>query len=297
MTLNWQTSRIHCTVDLDRDGKQIGDLRLRPSDNVQPLGYWPIPIAVIANGKGPTVLLSGGVHGDEFEGPIALMKLMHRLDPADIRGRIIILPALNAPALFDSARVSPIDGGNLNRSFPGARDGGPTAMIAHLIEELILPSCNAAIDLHAGGKASIYAPTALARRTQDPALFAANIALARAFGAPFIWAMGALSDDRSVNAAAARKGIPMIAAELGGGGAATPELVRLAEDGIVRCLADRGILASAPPSPGAARIVEFTSPDQTLFAMRDGLFEPAFAPGDEVRQGARAGAIHSIHEP
>jgi len=295
--LDWSATRLQCDLDLAAEGRRIGDLRLRHSDNRQPLGYRPVPLGVLVNGTGPTVLLTGGVHGDEFEGPVALMRLLHGLDLSALSGRLIVLPALNAPALMASSRVSPLDGGNLNRAFPGDRDGGPTAMIAHFVEAVLLPHCDAAIDIHSGGLASVFAPAALATKTADAALAARNLELAQAFGAPLIWRLGPLNDDRSLNAAAARKGVPMIAAELGGGGAADPRLVRLAHDGILRCLASLGCLASAPPAEHSPRLVEIRSPRQSLYAPVGGLFEPRFGPGQEVREGEVAGALHAIAEP
>ena len=79
-----------------------------------------IPIAVIRGAPGPTALLTGGNHGDEYEGPIALFDLARTLDPADLTGTVIIVPALNLPAFRAATRTSPIDRGNLNRSFPGS---------------------------------------------------------------------------------------------------------------------------------------------------------------------------------
>lgn len=182
--MDWSGTRITTDVDFDSPGRHVGDLRLKYSDNTTPLGYVPIPVGCLVGEPGPTLLLTGGVHGDEYEGPVAIMKLLHRLDPGDLRGRIIMLPALNAPAVKTSARVSPLDDGNLNRSFPGDRDGGPTAAIAHLVEHVIMPDCDAAIDFHSGGKASWFTPCALAARTRDGGLSRENMDLARVFGAP-----------------------------------------------------------------------------------------------------------------
>ncbi len=162
--MDWSLTRISTDLDFERDGRQIGDLRLPFSNNDQPLGYHSIPVAVLKNGAGPSLLLLGGTHGDEFEGPAAIMKTVHGLDPSKLRGRVIALPALNAPALAASSRCSPIDGGNLNRAFPGDRDGGPTAMIAQMVEQVLLPRCDAVIDIHSGGKASVFAPCALINR-------------------------------------------------------------------------------------------------------------------------------------
>lgn len=290
-------SRVRVNVDLSLQGRQVGSLLLTHSDNRQPLGHYPVPMIVLARGKGPTVLLIGGVHGDEFEGPAALMRLVQTLSLDEINGRIIVLPALNMPALSASSRVSPLDGANMNRAFPGDANGGPTAMIAHFIEEVLLPECDVAIDLHAGGKASVFALSALATRVADDSLYAKNMALARAFGAPFIWQLGGYNDDRSVNAAAARKGVPMIAAELGGGGGCTPQDCDLAEQGVRRCLTFLGVTGGTLENTSRSRVVSVASAENNLYAPASGLFDRCYAAGDDVVAGQAAGWIHFVHEP
>ena len=118
-----RSSPIVPTVDFDRDGVQHGHLRLPYSRDDSAWGSVMIPIAVIRNGKGPTALLTGGNHGDEYEGPLALFDLARTLDANDVSGAVIIVPAMNYPAFRAGTRTSPIDKGNLNRSFPGNRTG------------------------------------------------------------------------------------------------------------------------------------------------------------------------------
>ncbi len=146
-------SLIASDIDYERTGLQTGTLRLPYSHDRSAYGHVPIPVAVLNAGPdtGPTVLLTGGNHGDEYEGPIALMKLMRRLPAMSIRGRLIVIPGLNFPAFANGTRTSPIDKGNLNRLFPGARNGSPTEMIAHYVETELLPRADVVIDLHAGG--------------------------------------------------------------------------------------------------------------------------------------------------
>jgi hypothetical protein len=243
-------------------------------------------------------LLVGGTHGDEFEGPAAIMRLVHGLDPAQVSGQIIAVPAFNAPAVAASARTSPLDGANLNRAFPGAPDGGPTAMLAHFLETQLLPRCNAAVDLHSGGKASFFMPCALPSHCADAALAAANMTLAQVFGLPVIWRLGAHNDARSVNAAAERAGVPMIAAELGGGGGVSPSIADLAEAGLRRVMAHLGLLPDTPigrvPAP---RVVEIADPRDSLFAPATGLYDRALRAGDSVGAGQDAGLFHYVTEP
>lgn len=292
-----QPSRLQTTINLDLPGKQAGDVMLKWSDNTVPLGYHPIPILSLRGSDGPAVLILGGTHGDEFEGPAAILRLAEKLDPSLLSGQIILMPALNAPALAQSSRVSPLDGQNLNRSFPGDPDGGPTAMIAHFVETALMPEVDAVIDLHSGGKASVFAPCALASRCADANLTEANIDLANAFGLPSIWMLGEHNDNRSVNAAAARAGIPMIAAELGGGGNVTPEVVDAAERGLLRCIAHLGLLNETHAAPTPPRRVEVTSPLDSLYAPADGLFDRRISAGEEVQEGDLAGYLRFPDDP
>src|SRR5579871_4068033 len=109
-------SPLYTTVDLDRQGKQLGSIGVPYSHN---LGGWAnllMPLGVIANGRGPTALVLAGNHGDEYPGPIAILKLMRELRPEQINGRLILLPTLNQPAVKAATRLSPLDGMNMNRA-------------------------------------------------------------------------------------------------------------------------------------------------------------------------------------
>lgn len=270
---------------------------MRWSDNANPLGYHPIPVISIKGGAGPTVLVIGGTHGDEFEGPSAIMRLARRLAPDVVSGQLILMPALNAPAVAASSRVSPLDDGNLNRAFPGDADGGPTAMLAHFVETVLLPRCDAVIDLHSGGKASFFQSCVLATRTADRGLYDRNLELARAFGLPLVWVLGANNDNRSVNSAAERAGVAMIAAELGGGGGSDPDIAEQAERGLLQCLGHLGVL-DAPAAPhGEQRRIEIASPLHSLYAPADGLFDRLVRAGQDVEEGQTAGWLHHLSEP
>jgi len=106
------------TIPFDVDGKHHGFLRLPHSRDDSAWGSVMIPVTVIKNGTGPTVLLTGGNHGDEYEGPIALQHLALTLEPTSINGRVIIFPAFNFPAFQAGTRTSPIDQGPANLMEP-----------------------------------------------------------------------------------------------------------------------------------------------------------------------------------
>src|SRR5215218_3863979 len=92
-------SRIWTPIDFEKDGKFSDCLRLPLSTDKSAYGWIPIPLVCLKNGRGPTVLLVAGNHGDEYEGQLALMNIARQLRPDDLSGRIIILPSLNFPAV------------------------------------------------------------------------------------------------------------------------------------------------------------------------------------------------------
>jgi hypothetical protein len=293
-------TRIRCFVDFERDGRQISHLQLPHSSNASAYGWIGIPIAVIRHGAGPTLYLGAGNHGDEYEGQITLSHLIRTLDPGEIQGRLIILPAANLPAAMTGQRCSPIDDGNLNRSFPGDPDGRPTAAIAHFIESVLLPLCDAAIDLHSGGKTLEYLPSALIRQrgAGDP-LFAAKLAALKAFRAPIGYLVSDAREDRTLTAAADRVGIVAVGTELGGAGTVNLETLKIARIGVRNMLAHFGLIERAASADDGVepRLMEVAGPEYYVHAPCQGLFEPAFELGDEVEAGQTAGSIHFVDDP
>ncbi len=296
------TKFVSSSIDWEKEGKQVGDLRVQWSDNLVPLGYHAVPLIYFRKGKGPNVLLLGGVHGDEFEGPSSLMRLVQNIDPEKVSGKIMIIPALNRPAVSVSGRNSPLDGKNMNRSFPGNAQGTPTELISYHIESVVIPNCDVVIDLHSGGKASYFTPCTLVTEVTSREVMKASLDLAEAFGLPTLWKLGEYNDDRSVNSAAARNEVPMIAAELGGGGGSSPELTKASEEGLYRCLAQLGVY----PDPldeelgqgtRIARTVYTEDLNHCIFAPGRGLFDRDCRAGSYVQQGDIAGYFHWLEEP
>ena len=295
--MDWTRTGISATIDFNAQGRQTGDLRLPWFGNEQALGFHPIPVGVIKNGTGPTLLLAGGTHGDEYEGPALLLRLLHSLDPVHLQGRIIMFPALNMPAVAAGARCSPLDDGNLNRAFPGSRTGGPTGMIAHFIEDVVLPEADAAIDFHSGGNAYVFAPLTmvyLGARTADET----SLALAEAFNAPYTWCAG-FTEQSTFNAAAIRTDVPMFATELGGGGNVNPHMVQLAWDGLLRVMHRLNMLDQSVemPTPGNKSLFVDVGMNGKIYSDGQGLFIPAVSPGQPVKPGDVAGMLYSVMEP
>ena len=292
-------SRLSADIDFNKDGKQTGFVRLPHSVHRSAYGWIPIPITCIKNGNGPRVLLVAGNHGDEYEGQVALMKLVRSLEPKDIKGRIIVLSSANFPAAMAGTRTSPIDDGNLNRSFPGDPNGTVTQQIAYYIETVLLPQCEFVLDMHSGGSSLMYIPSALARRFDDPAKTRRSIELLRAFGAPVAYlASSPQGEDRTLTSGAERCGVTHLGTELGGTGTVTPAALKVAEAGLRRVLGVVGSLVNPPKEPAPpTRLMEVGGWDYFVYAPDSGLFEPYVELGDEVTAGQPAGAIHFQDTP
>jgi predicted deacylase len=195
-------------------------------------------------------------------------------------------------------RTSPLDEGNLNRSFPGDPYGGPTAQIADYIESVLLPQCDFVFDFHSGGSSLTYVPSALMRRPQTPETLAQGIEMLRTFGAPVGYFVDAALGDHTLTAAAARAGVRHMSTEIAGGGQVTPAALRIMESGIRRVLAKVGALSGEPP-PAAAptRIMQVRGQEYYVYAPDPGLFEPLVELGDEVTAGTPAAIIHPHDTP
>ena len=291
-------SRIATDIDFERDGRQTSFLRLPYSSDTSGYGWIPIPVACLRNGVGPTLLLVGGNHGDEYEGQIAIAELIRDLDLATLSGRIIALPAANFPAVMAGRRLSPIDAGNLNRSFPGDVNGTPTRAIAHFIETELLPIADVLLDLHSGGASMIYLPTALARHTNDAKRAAGLEALLRVFAAPVsvFGSPAGAREDRTLEAASERCGVLNLGIELGGGAWVTPAALAIARRGVRRVMRHMGLVAQADDAP-ATQMMALDSDDCFVFASEWGLFEPLVELGAEVAAGQAIGRLHCVETP
>jgi len=289
-------SKISTSIDYDRDGKQVGYLQLPHSTNESGWGSLLIPLVVVKNGDGPTVLFTGGNHGDEYEGPISLLKLARELDPAHIRGRVIIMPGLNYPALLAGTRLSPIDGRNMNRCYPGDRDGPPTLVIAHYVYTVLLPMADAVLDFHSGGGSMIFANCGVIHLLDDPEMMDRSVALLRAFGAPIGLVLREMEPEGLLDTAVESMGKLFLSTELGGGAFVTPESIRVAEQGIRNMLCHLGVL-DGPVETGPMRMMETPAEGAYYMAPIDGLYEPSLEVGAEVHAGAVLGRIYSPQVP
>ncbi len=279
------------TVDFERDGVQHGYLRLPYSRDDSAWGAVMIPISVVKNGAGPTALFTGGNHGDEYEGPLALSKLACNLDPARVQGRVIIIPFMNAPAVWAGTRTSPIDHGNLNRSFPGRPDGSVTEKIADYFQRSLLPLADLVLDIHSGGKTLDFLPFAACHLLPDKAHQARCEAGMRAFAAPYCMRMLEQDAHGMYDTAAEAQGKVFVTTELGGGGSISARSLAIAERGVRNLLVHFELL-DGEIEPADSVMLDMPDADCYLCSECDGLLELCRDLGETVRAGDLVARVH-----
>ncbi|HEY2252276.1 MAG TPA: succinylglutamate desuccinylase/aspartoacylase family protein [Planctomycetaceae bacterium] len=246
---------------------------------------------------GPRVLITGGVHGDEFE-PMAAIRLLAREIPADkLRGSVTLVPVVNEPAFRLGARTAE-DGRDLARTCPGRHDGSVTERIAAALSELIL-AADYYIDLHTGGTRLVVQPLVGYMLHGDPAVLAVQRRMAQAFGLPIIWGTDPNLDGRSLSVAR-DAGVPAIYAEYLGGGVCSREGVAAYVRGCRNVLAELDMLDGPASVAGQETIcVEDDRAGAGHMQVNhqtpiEGFFEPAVKLGQEVQVGDLLGTVCDV---
>jgi predicted deacylase len=252
-----------------------------------------LPVMVARGARsGPTALLVAGVHGDEFEGIVALGRLVGTLDPASMSGTVIALPVCNPFAFQSQSRTSPahIDGANLARLFPGDPHGTPTSRLASALFTLatsLLGHEDLIVDLHSAGTRYRYAGL-VGFRDIEASAGDASEEVARHFGHAGTFRLWAMPAERGrFNAETTLAGIPTVGAEAPGQGQCEANIVDAYANGVTNLLKFKRIVDGPPPPPTlgpAARPLE-------LIAGTDGIFVTARTVGDHVSHGERLGTI------
>ncbi|MCS7290613.1 MAG: succinylglutamate desuccinylase/aspartoacylase family protein [Roseiflexus sp.] len=293
------TTQIVTLVDFEKPGKQLGRLAIPQSTNTSGWATEYLPIAVINGAPGPTALLFGGNHGDEYEGPVTLLKLAHTLEPDSIRGRIIMLPMLNRPALAAGARLSPLDGKNMNRVFPGRADGTITEMIAHYVTTVLFPLADLVIDIHSGGRSAHFLPLVSMHHVPNTEQLRAMIDLALAWGAPYILIYRDVGGTGLLPGEAERLGKLTLGTEMGSAAQFGVEMLNLTEQGVRNVLRQAGMLIDRAPDPPPAppQLMAADQYDDYIMAPVSGIFEPFVEMGAWIVAGQTIGQIHSIEQP
>jgi len=283
---------ISSTIPFDRDGKHHGFLQLPYSRDDSAWGSVMIPLTVVRNGNGKSALLTGANHGDEYEGPIALQELALNLTAAEINGTVIIVPAFNYPAFSAGLRTSPIDQGNMNRSFPGRPDGTVTEKIADFFQRTLIPRADIVLDFHSGGKTLDFIPFAATHVLHDKQQEEACAAAMHAFNAPYSVKLLEIDSVGMYDTAVEEQGKIFVSTELGGGGTSTAKTNTIAKKGVRNLLIHAGILAGELELTDSV-MLDMPDSDCYVFAEHSGLIEPLVDLGQPIEQGQTVARIWS----
>lgn len=293
---------IRSDIDLARQGKQQGFLRVPYSHNLAGWANVMIPITVIARGQGPTVLVLGGNHGDEYQGQIAIMKLARTLSEEVVQGRLILIPSLNFPAAQTATRLSPIDGMNLNRAFPGDAEGSVTSQIAHYLTHHLFPISDAVIDIHSGGRSMEFVPCShmhvVADREQRRAMLRAMLA----WNTDFCFLYTDIAGSGLLPVEAENQGKTVVTTELGGGEGVSASVHRIAFDGLQNVLRHLGVLCEPVQSRASmglppSVITQALDARNYLLAPESGILEVCVDLGAPVSVDQLLGFIHFLERP
>ena len=283
------------------------------------------PVIVVIGGirPGPVILVTAGVHGAEVSSIQAARVLVRTLDPKTLRGTVILLPIMN-PSAFRERRlyVTPLDGKNLNRVFPGHKRGTASERLAHTVTEEVLPVADVVIDLHGGDIVEALEPFVFVterppelsdRLAADPPgevhpepgevqspdrpapedIQRETLRLASRTGFPQVILgrlPGALVDT------ARFLGRPSFIAEAGGQGIVQPKAVSLLAASVRNVLQGCGALLEDPDPVDPGKVtLPFLRPSWTwVESPADGLWEPSITLGQEVHAEDPLGRIVDV---
>ncbi len=309
---------IHSSVDFHTPGKRHGHLFIPYSYNLAGWANLMVPITVIQNGDpnadqngdgvrdtvhdGPTVLVMAGNHGDEYPGQVAILKLCRELQVADVRGRIILIPCLTIPASKAMTRLSPLDGKNFNRCFPGNPTGTPSEMLAHYLSTVLFPLADIVIDIHTGGRSTDFVPCAHMHLVPDREQRHQMMAGTEAWGSEMCFLYADIAGAGLLPVEAERQGKIVITTEMGGGEPVTTAVHRLTQSGLRHVLIHFGAVNGAKQSRAErgippARWVQALHRDDYRFAPESGIYENIVSLGSDVAAGEAVGLIHFLERP
>ncbi len=292
---------IICSVDLAAPGRQVGRLEIPKSSNTGGWAHGFVPIATVAGGAGPTVLVLGGNHGDEYEGQVAGLKLLRSLQPGQVHGRVIVIPCLSPEASRAGTRLWP-SGANFNRSFPGSLDGPANEQLAHFLSSVLMPISDVVIDIHSGGRTGRFIPCSHMHVVDDPAQRRAMLDGMLAWCSDYHYLYIDIAGHGLLPVEAENQGKLVVTTELGGGGFVSAAVHQLAERGLANVLRHVGVLEGEVETRASlglpeAVILDGRDPANYAFAPVSGIFETLVDPGDPVEAGQLVGRIYSLELP
>ncbi|HUE73385.1 MAG TPA: M14 family metallopeptidase [Pirellulaceae bacterium] len=262
---------------------------------------------IVGQQPGPHLLITGGVHGDEFEPMAAVRHLMRAIRPEFLHGRVTLVPVVNEPAFRRGQRTAE-DGLDLARTCPGREDGSVTERIAWELSKLIR-SADYYIDLHTGGTRLTVLPLTGYTLHKSAAVLETQRRMANAFGLPLVWGTDPNLEGRSLSVARDAN-VPAIYAEYLGGGRFDPAGVEAYVRGCLEVMRELGLVGPAcragpdsaevidqgPARQAGPTIVEDPRPGAGHMQVNhpspvEGFFTPAVTLGQKVKAGDALGTV------
>jgi uncharacterized protein len=247
-----------------------------------------VPVAIVHGSRpGPRVAVTAGIHGAEYVSIAALREVVLGLDPAAVTGSLVaVLTASPAAFAARTIYVNPLDGLNLNRQFPGDKDGSPSQRLAHWLTTAVIAGSDAFVDMHCGDMNEALDSFTGIEETGDPSVDARSRELAEAYGLRYL----VIGPTKATTlAAAAALGIPAVLGEVGGQGLWPRDDVALHAAGFRRVLRAAGLVEAAPAAP--AQRTEILATNAWMRATTSGYWHPAVEVGDRVAAGTAVGEV------
>ena len=254
-----------------------------------------IPVHVRrAKEDGPTVFVSGALHGDEINGTGAIRQLVQDDDFNLCCGSVVLIPVLNILAFDRHSRYLP-DRRDLNRCFPGSASGSLAGRMAKTIMEEIVDRCDYGIDLHSASVRRTNYPNVRGDLTNPEVR-----RMAEAFGCEII--INNKGPQKSLRREASDVGCPTIIMEGGEVFKVEPGVVESAVRGVKNVLRELKMLDDAPETPDYQVVV---NKSKWVRAEHGGFLEFHIHPGEVVEEGQPistntnllGGDRHTIHAP
>ncbi len=251
---------------------------------------------IVGQQPGSHLLITAGVHGDEFEPMAAVRRLMTEIGPQALRGKLTLVPVVNESA-FRLGRRTGEDGKDLARTCPGRADGGLTEQVAFALSTLIR-SADFYIDLHTGGTAYTVLPLSGYSLHPDPNVLAVQRRMAQVFGLDIVWGTDPNLDGRSLSVARDAN-VPAIYCEYLGGGRCEPAGIDAYVRGCRNVMIELGLLEGTLDIPRPPLIIEDRRPGAGHMQINhpspcDGFFEATVTLGQRVRIGDLIGTVCDV---
>jgi predicted deacylase len=264
----------------------IGDLILGEYPDGAPANS---PIAIACGmASGPVLWVQACIHGTEIGGIIGMQRVLGRLDLGSLKGAIVCVAICNPFGFRSYQRLTPQDGRNLNRVFPGNHSGDVTEQIAHRLFSAANDVADAVIDLHSGGDYAIACDYVIYRDDGSQA-GKASARLARSVGAAKLWNAPPETFAGAAYLEFVRRGKPALLYESGGGSRVTERDIDNFDNAITGCCKALGMVASSATEPRAQFLHGGRSAN--FRAARGGIFVSSVSEGDLRSKGEEVGYV------